>query len=255
MTGEDERLAPWLAAPDRAGVLTDFDGTLSPIVDDPEAAQPLPGAVDVLARLAARYRTVAVVSGRPVAYLLDRLGPLPGVTMVGLYGLEKRERGAIVALPEVRRWRQCVDDVAAASEAEAPAGVYVERKGLAVGLHFRQAPEHANWVQAWADQQARQSGLVVHHGKMSLELVPPVSTDKGRVVAALAAGLEAVCYVGDDVGDLPAFAALARLRRGGVATLAVAVRSGEAPPELVAQGDLVVDGSDGALAFLQRLAR
>jgi trehalose 6-phosphate phosphatase len=259
VTGEDERLAPWLApwlaAPGRAGVLTDFDGTLSPIVDDPEAAQPLPGAVDLLARLAARYRTVAVVSGRPVAYLLDRLGPLPGVTMVGLYGLEKREGGAIEVLPEVRRWRETVDSVAAASETAAPAGVYVERKGLAVGLHYRQAPEAASWVLAWAVDQAGRTGLVVHHGKMSLELVPPVPTDKGLVVAALAEGLDAACYVGDDVGDLPAFAALADLRNQGVATLAVAVRSGEEPPELVEQADLVVDGAEGAMAFLRRLAR
>jgi trehalose 6-phosphate phosphatase len=82
-----------------------------------------------------------------------------------------------------------------------------------------------------------------------------VSTDKGLVVAALAEGLDAACYVGDDVGDLPAFAALADLRNQGVATLAVAVRSGEEPPELVEQADLVVDGAEGAMAFLRRLAR
>jgi trehalose 6-phosphate phosphatase len=174
--------------------------------------------------------------------------------MVGLYGLEKRERDAIQVLPEVRRWRRTVEEVAAASETEAPAGVYVERKGLAVGLHFRQAPEHADWVGAWAAAQADRTGLVVHHGKMSLELVPPVSSDKGLVVAALAEGLRAVCYVGDDVGDLPAFAALARLRSRGVATLAVAVRSGEEPPELIAQADMIVDGAEGAMAFLEGLA-
>ena len=208
-------LAPWLEAPERAGVLTDFDGTLSPIVDDPEAARPLPGAVDLLARLAARYRTVAVVSGRPVAYLLDRLGPLPGVTLVGLYGLEKmdgwRGRGPPGRPPVARDRRRS----GGASEAAAPPGVYVERKGLAVGLHYRQAPKAARWVLAWAVDQAAGTGLVVHYGKMSLELVPPVSTDKGLVVAGLAEGLDAACYVGDDVGDLPAFAALGRLAQPG----------------------------------------
>jgi trehalose 6-phosphate phosphatase len=130
----------------------------------------------------------------------------------------------------------------------------VERKGLVLGLHYRRAPEHADWVTAWAADQAGRTGLVVHHGKMSLELVPPVSTDKGLVVGALAGGLDAVCYIGDDVGDLPAFAALAELRRSGVATLAVAVRSGEEPPELTKQADIVVGGAEGAMAFLQRLA-
>lgn len=234
-------------------MLTDFDGTLSPIVDDPEQARPLPGAADTLARLARRYRTVAVISGRPVAYLIDRLGPPAGVSLVGLYGLEKGGPDAVIVLPEAGRWRQCVDQVAAAAETEVPPGVYVERKGLTVGLHVRRAPEQAAWVDAWADEQARRTGLVVHHGKMALELVPPVDSDKGRVVTELADGLRAVCYLGDDLGDLPAFDALTRLAATGLATLAVAVRSSESPAALLAQADVIVDGPEGALAFLQQL--
>jgi trehalose 6-phosphate phosphatase len=249
----DARLAPWRESPSSAGVVTDFDGTLSPIVDDPDAAQPLLGAAETLARLARRYAMVAVVSGRPVAYLVDRLGPLPGVTLVGLYGLEKWDRGAVQPLPEADRWRQIVAQVAAAARTEAPPGVYVEPKELTVGVHFRQAPWHAGWVTAWAEAQAQRTGLVVHHGKMAVELIPPVATDKGVVVTGLAKGLAAACYLGDDLGDLPAFVALARLRLAGVATLAVAVRSDETPTPLLDQADLVVDGPEGALAFLQQL--
>ncbi|MDQ6614837.1 MAG: trehalose-phosphatase [Actinomycetota bacterium] len=253
MSDYDHRLTPWLESPGSAGVLTDFDGTLSPIVDDPEAAWPLPGVADTLARLAQRYPTVAVISGRPVQYLIDRLGPPPGVTLAGLYGLEKGERDGVQVLPEADRWRQTVDEVASAAENESPDGVYVERKGLAVGLHVRQAPQHADWIAAWADQRASRTGLVVHPAKMSVELRPPVETDKGVVVADLAEGLKAVCYLGDDVGDLSAFAALAQMRAHGVDTLSIAVRSEESPPELLEQADIVVDGPEGALAFLHRL--
>jgi trehalose 6-phosphate phosphatase len=251
--GRSEPLAPWHRAPLSAGVLTDFDGTLSPIVDDPEAAQPLPGVVDTLARLARRFPMVAVISGRPVAYLADRLGPPDGVTLVGLYGLEKGGRDGVHAHPDADRWRRTVAEVAEAAEMEAPPGVYVERKGLTVGLHVRRAPQHAGWVEKWARQQAQRRGLVVHRAKMSLELVPPVATDKGWVVADLAVGLDAVCYLGDDVGDLPAFAALSRLAASGVATIAVAVRSLEAPPALLERADVVVDGPAGALSWLERL--
>jgi trehalose 6-phosphate phosphatase len=253
VSGLDERLAPWREAPGRAGVLTDFDGTLSPIVDDPEAAQPLAGAAEVLTGLARRYRTVAVVSGRPVAYLIERLGPLPGVTLVGLYGLEKGDGGKVLALPEARRWRDTVTQVAAAAVSEAPLGVYIEPKGLTVGVHYRQAPERREWVEAWAEEQARRSGLVVHRGKMAVELVPPIAIDKGVAVAALADGQEAVCYLGDDLGDLPAFAALKRLAVTGVATVAVAVRSPETPPGILTDADHIVDGPEGALAFLAHL--
>jgi trehalose 6-phosphate phosphatase len=175
------------------------------------------------------------------------------VVLVGLYGLERADKGTVETLPEARRWREVMDEVAADAEAAAPAGVYVERKGLSVGLHVRRAPQHAGWVEAWSDAEARRRGLVVHVAKMSRELVPPVATDKGVVVDDLGAGLDAVCFLGDDVGDLPAFAALRRLRAGGADTMAVAVRSAETPPGLLEQADLVVDGPEGALALLQEL--
>jgi len=249
-------LAPWQDAPEFAAVLTDFDGTLAPIVDDPEAAIPLPGVPETLSRLARRFPLVAVISGRPVAYLIDRLASPPGVTLVGLYGLEKGDRGGITTLPQARRWRQVVAEVAQAAQAEAPPGVYVEMKGLSVGLHTRRAPARAGWVEQWAEAAARRTGLVVHVAKMSRELMPPVETDKGVVVAGLAAGLaglKAVCYLGDDLGDLPAFDALDRLAATGVRTLAVAVRSPESPPALLARADLAVEGPAGALALLHDL--
>jgi len=235
-------------------VLTDFDGTLSPIVDDPDAARPLAGVTDTLSELAGRCRLVAVVSGRPVAYLLDRLAGASGVVLCGLYGLEKVTDGAVDVLPEAERWRSIIDQVASAAEATAPAGVYVERKGLALVLHFRNAPDHAGWVDEWTAQQAAATGLVAHPAKMAVELLPPVQADKGTVVSSLAAGLDAVCFLGDDRGDLPAFDALARLAVAGVQTMAVAVRSPETPPELLERADLVVDGPEGALALLTQLA-
>ena len=82
----DDPFAAFLAAPDRAAILTDFDGTLAPIVEDPATAHPLPGAADVLERLAKRYAVVGVVSGRPVEYLRSRLGD--GLWLSGVYGLE-----------------------------------------------------------------------------------------------------------------------------------------------------------------------
>ena len=118
----------------------------------------------------------------------------------------------------------------------------VERKGLAVTLHFRRRARGRDWAAAFAAAEAARSGLVAHPGKMSWELRPPVPTDKGTVVAELAAGLGAVCFVGDDTGDLPAFEALRRLAAGGVTTLAVAVAGPETPAEVLAAADMVVDG-------------
>jgi trehalose 6-phosphate phosphatase len=251
------RLRPWLAAPMTSGIFLDFDGTLAPIVAVPDEARPLPGVASTLGRLARRYRRVAVISGRPLAYLAEHLGEGSGaVEFVGLYGLERRlgSGGPVVADAEARRWQAAVDAVAAAAQAAAPAGLRVERKGLAVTLHFRQAPELAGWTASFAAEQEGASGLVAHPGKQSWELRPPGPTDKGTVVEELAGGLRAVCFVGDDVGDLPAFAALTRLRATGVDTLSVAVGGAETPAEVLAAGDVVVAGPAGVLGVLEALA-
>jgi trehalose 6-phosphate phosphatase len=250
-------LAPFRRDPGSAAVVSDFDGTLSPIVAAADAARPAPGAVELLHRLAARYRRVAVVSGRPAAFLAEQLelaGHRPGLLAVGLYGLEEVDAGGTVrTLPAAETWRPVVAEAAGRAEAALPRGVVVERKGLSVTLHWRPAPAHAAAAIACAERLAGELGLELRAGRMSAELSPPLRVDKGTTVERLCAGAAAALYVGDDLGDLPALAALCRLRDAGVTTLRVAVASDEAPAELLAAADLVVDGVTGALALLAAL--
>lgn len=243
-------LRPLLTDPTRSAVLTDFDGTLAPIVDDPGSALPLPGAGDVLRRLGRRFGLVGVVSGRPVSYLVDRLGT--DLWLSGLYGLERWEDGRRVEAPEAERWRPVVAE--ATARAETQLGPLVEAKGLSLTLHFRTLPERADEARAWAREEAERTGLVVAEARASIELHPPVDADKGTVVEAAVEGMGAACFFGDDVGDLTAFTALERLATAGVATIRVAVNSAEADPELLERADVVVDGPEEALAVLEALA-
>lgn len=251
----DDFVAALRGDPSRGAVLTDFDGTLSPIVDDPAAARPLPEVPQLLRRLARRFARVAVISGRPVRYLLDALGPqdLEQLVLSGSYGLERFERGELVVDEEATAWMPAVEAVASAAEVDAPAGVYVERKGLSVTLHARTAPAHLAWVRQWASAQADERGLVLHDAKMSLELRPPLRTDKGTITESLIEGTDAACFLGDDVGDLPAFDALDHAEANGVRVLRIAVQSAEIPPDIAARANLVVDGPHGAVGFLRRL--
>src|SRR5579859_4469297 len=111
MSPDADLWRPWLDRPERSGVLVDFDGTLSAIVDRPELARPLPGAREALGALAARYGLVAVVSGRPVAFLVEHLA-VPGVRLSGLYGLEAWHDGEVAVDPLAEPWRTVVADVA-----------------------------------------------------------------------------------------------------------------------------------------------
>jgi trehalose 6-phosphate phosphatase len=175
--------------------------------------------------------------------------------LVGLYGMERASgEGEVDVSSAALAWTADLAAAADEAEATAPDGVIVERKGLATTIHYRLAPEESGWAVHFAADQVTRRGLVAHPGKMSVELRPPVTTDKGTVVAELAGGLKAVCFIGDDLGDLPAFSELARLRASGSSTLAVAVESAETPRQLIEGADLVVDGPGGVAGLLDALA-
>jgi trehalose 6-phosphate phosphatase len=249
-------LAPLLDDPAATAILTDFDGTLAPIITDPAAVQPLPGVGATLNDLSDRFGMVAVVSGRPVSFLADRLRPAARLRLVGLYGLERSEGpGEVVTEPGAEEWRRVVEGSVARLESGVPAGVSVEPKGLMVTVHWRRDPTRAETAIALAEAEAAATGLEAHRGRMSIELRPPLAIDKGSVVADLIDAFAAACFLGDDLGDLPAFAALDRASESrGAFTVKVAAVDDESPPELAAAADVVVGGPDGARSVLRWLA-
>jgi trehalose 6-phosphate phosphatase len=244
------------ADPAHGALFLDFDGTLAAIVDDPVGARPLPGVTALLGELAASFALVAVISGRPTAFLRAVLHVPPDVELVGLYGLER----ALGASGEAGEWAAVIDEVVAEARSGAPEGVYVEPKGLTVTLHWRHAPDARPWVEAFAARVGSARGLALHRGRMELELRPPLQVDKGTVVRALAAEqagrLRQVAAFGDDIGDLPAFEAVGRLGtpEAPVGAARVAAVDAESPPEVAERADLTVAGAAGAVALLRDLA-
>lgn len=250
--GENELIARFRDDPGSAGVFTDFDGTLAEVIDAADEVTPVHGAVDALSALTATYARVAVVSGRPATFLRTHLDG-HGLILAGLYGLERVTDGEIHIVTEARRWQPVVAEVTARAYDDAPEGLAVEPKGLSVTLHFRTAPALADQARAWVTARAEETGLVVSPGRQSYELRPPVTTSKGTVVADLAEGLGAACFLGDDHGDLTAFDALDDLAAAGVTVVRIAVRSDESPAELLERADLVVDGPTAVVALLRHL--
>jgi trehalose 6-phosphate phosphatase len=249
-------MAVLLEQPASSAVLSDFDGTLAPIVTDPALARPLPEAPGVLGALARHFGVVGVVSGRPVSFLAQRLAAAgPRVLLYGAYGLEWLEDGQVQRAPEVEPWLGAVAEVVAAARAAfAGEAVGIEDKDVSVTVHWRQAPDAGergrDFARLWADR----TGLVLQPGRMAVEFRPPVGIDKGSVVERLARGSHAVCFAGDDAGDLPAFVALDRLALDGTSTVRLAVADEETPPELAAAADVVVRGPAEALDLFRTLA-
>lgn len=239
-------------------IATDFDGTLAPLVADPQDSRPYPGAVDALAALAARGAQVAVITGRDATTVrqLGGLDAIPHVAVAGLYGLETWTDGALDTpdTPDaIERLRERLPAVVAAG---ADQDVWVEDKRLSLVVHARKAqdPQTAlaaldSPVRALADGL----GLEVHPGADVLEVRLP-GYDKAGAIRRLAAGRTAVLYLGDDLGDLPAFAEIATLRTAGTLAYSVAVRSSRVP-DVEGVADVEVADPAAAVALLDALAR
>ncbi|MEV6195868.1 trehalose-phosphatase [Streptomyces sp. NPDC051920] len=254
-----------LTRPARTVVALDFDGTLAPIVPDPDRARAHPDAVPALAALAPKVASVAVVTGRPAGVAV-RHGGFAGVAglehlvVLGHYGAERWDAvsGTVTA--------PAPHPGVAAVRAELPGfldrigawqGTWIEEKGRAVAVHTRRAADPQAAFEALRGplgELAARHGLIVEPGRMVLELRPP-GMDKGVALLEYIreTGAEAVLYAGDDLGDLPAFAAVEKLRSDGIPGLLVCSGSSEVA-ELAERADLVVEGPAGVVRLLAAIA-
>jgi trehalose 6-phosphate phosphatase len=246
------------AHPESAALLLDFDGSLAPIVVEPDAAAAPEATLTLLRRLVDRLLIVGVVSGRPLDFLARAL-PIAGIELIGQYGLEQRVGGRTVVDPAALRYRDAVAQAAAEAGRRWP-DLFVERKGaIAVTVHWRAVGDVEAAVASEIDALGAELGLAVYPTRMARELRPPVAVDKGSALRGLltdSPAAKVAAYAGDDRGDLPAFDALDVLEEQGRLSRAVriAVHSTEVPAELVERADLVVDGPAGLLEWLRALA-
>jgi len=252
-------LAELLAEPARSVVAVDFDGTIAPIVERPDDARPAPGAIEALAALCDRVGACAVVTGRAAAEAV-RLGGLDRVRrlqVLGHYGLQRYLDGELSSpdpVPEVDVARQRLRQLLTGA---AP-GVHLEDKEHSLVVHTRPAADPAAALDELTGpvrEIADELGLETVPGRYVVELRPP-GIDKGLAVRTLVEehDAHAVVYVGDDLGDLPAFAAVEQLRTEGRCGLTVASVGDDAPAALGERADVVVNGPEGVVAFLGALA-
>lgn len=245
------------AEPASSGLVLDFDGVLSPIIEDPtESALPDRTAA-ALRRLSARLGLLAVISGRPVAFLDNRIR-IPGVPLLGSYGIERSDNGIRRLDPEAAQWTARVGEASRALREllkDSP-GLRVEEKTVSVAVHWRQAPDHAaaaEEVRLVTARLADETGLRLEPGKLVEELRPPVDVDKGSALSALleaTPNLTALAYAGDDLGDAPALRKARAL--GGYAL--VVDHGQETDPRLRALADETYPGTEAFADWLGRLA-
>ena len=247
-------LAPLRDDPAHAAILTDIDGTLAPIVGRPEQAAVPEAARRALAELSRRYAVVGAVSGRRAPEARELVG-LDQIAYSGNHGLELLLPGVdgLQIDPSVQGRESAASEHLASLEPAAlrELGLRLEDKGPIQALHWRGAADESA-----AEGRAREiaagagrAGLEIHWGRKVLELRPGGGGGKGAAVAALIAGgsgVTAAAYAGDDRTDVDAFRRLREMRgRKRLETaVCVGVASGEGPPEIRDEADVMVEGPE-----------
>jgi trehalose 6-phosphate phosphatase len=253
-----------LRSPSQTLLASDFDGTLAPIVEDPERAYADPDAVAALGRLGERVGAIVVITGRPARTAVDlgrfrEVAGLDSMIVVGQYGVE--------------RWDAATDEYRIPPDPPQLSGVAaelpkildslrlgearIEDKGRAIAVHTRSLPDPNAALATLADplaDLADRYGLVLTPGKSVWELRIP-GVDKGATLRAIVDETAArhVIFAGDDLGDLPAFRAVRELAAEGVDGLLVCSASTE-EDALTELSDVIVDGPAGFAAWLNELA-
>ncbi len=245
-------LVATLAADPRHGaIVCDIDGTLAPIAPTPEQARVLPEALVELERLCEIYALVACVTGRPAGQARAMV-PIEGVAISGNHGLEVMVGDEVTVVAQAAKYAEPIHQARLAVENDGllpEMGCRIEDKGITFSVHFRGSPrpDHAlRYLEAQITPKLDRAGLAWSFGRMVLEVRPPVPIDKGSALKRLRGRrrITELLYVGDDRTDLDAFRE---------ATIRIAVRSAEAPRELIEAADACVDGPERVVGLLASL--
>jgi len=239
-------------------VFYDFDGTLSEIVEDPDAARPVDGAAEALIALSAGC-PVAILSGRDLADVRERIG-LPGLWYAGSHGFELTgPDGTHHQNPEAAASIPVLAEAAAelTDQLGHIPGVVVEHKRFGVAVHYRNAArDRVGEVAAAVRTAGQRTALRVTTGREVIELRPNIDWDKGKTLRWVldyirdneGAGPLLPIYLGDDITDEDAFDAV---DDDGIAIL---VRHSDDGDRATA-ARYALDDPDQVREFTERLAR
>ncbi|MFN8530367.1 MAG: trehalose-phosphatase [Anaerolineae bacterium] len=254
-----DALLPVITQP-HFGVISDFDGTLSPFVGEPQSAAILPACAAALDALRERGVPLALVSGRAVLDLQPRF-PRPGVIYYGNHGMDYWHEGKARIAEAAEVWEAPLQLLLAQLGEPLIPGVTVENKQVTASVHYRAAVNPAQARLALQEillPLCQRFGFRLSEDLYVWEIKPPVALDKGTALTAIikAQGLESVLFLGDDLTDFAAMQQLRRLRAESIVRgLSIGVIHPTSPPELFDLSDLTTNNVDDTALLLQWIAQ
>jgi trehalose 6-phosphate phosphatase len=244
------------------GLIFDIDGTLSPIAPTPTEARLYPGTSELLHK-AQKFAHVGIMTGRAVVDGAQLVG-VDGITYIGTHGLEwcdglpgvHEVKLAPEAIPYVEPGRYVLD--LAEKELAGLAGIIIQHKQVGGSIHYRQTvdPEEARrQILTKVAEPAHETGMKIGYGKRVIEVLAPVTINKGHGLRYLVEHfkLRGVVFAGDDRTDLDAILEVKQLRQEGIAAHAIVVQHSDTLPVLLKHADSVVYEVEGMIQQLQTI--
>ena len=214
-----------IRAASRILLLSDYDGTLTPIVSRPEEAILSPEVREKLRALAEKPAfSVGIITGRMLSEV-KALVRIEGLYYAGNHGLEIEGPGLTFVNPEAKAAQAEMKDLAQQFSARLAGigGVIVEDKGLSLSVHYRMVKNSQEKVVIEIFHQItspllRDGRIRVSSGKKVLEVRPPIDWHKGKAVETIIKEIKtvvggevgSVIYLGDDTTDEDAFKVIHR---------------------------------------------
>ncbi len=246
-----------------AGLLFDYDGTLSELVNDPRLATIEQRSEAAIHQLTKLIDVVGIVTGRAVRDVQTRLDTSEMV-VVGNHGFEWVVRGVHTEHGVAVDAANAVENALAEIEERLTRdnlveGVIFENKRLSGSVHYRQAPNQrkvGSVLIPLARKIAAAHNLRPTEGKMIVELRPIAEVNKGTAIYHIRDefNLAGMAFIGDDLTDVDGFESLRDIRNAGVAdTVAVGVLGPDTHPSVAVTADVAVTGVLGVADYLERL--
>ncbi len=241
------------------GLITDMDGTISEIPHNFLEWAPPPPVLPQLAKLVHRLELLAVVSGRKTEAVKEIIN-IDGVKYIGHYGMEWWENDHAVLHPEVAASLTAMRALAAELEVlSAVDGMIIQDKWATVSVHYhltRQPEAARQQILAVLEKSPHAKKMRLMHEKNNIGIVPMVDIDKGTAVTGLIKerNLQGAIYLGDDVGDVPAFKAIRRTRENrDFDGLAILVTGPETTQATLNEVDFILTGVPETVRLLDWL--
>lgn len=255
-TNHQDTLRALVTTPD-FGLISDFDGVLSPFMMLPEQAAITPANAQALDALAETGAVVALVSGRGVRDLNQRFAR-PWASYYGNHGMELWRDNAVVVADQVQPWMPPLEVMLTALGDTGLRGVIVENKGASASVHYRLADDPAaarEFLYRRLLPLSEEYGFELSEGQFIWEIKPPVTLSKGTAAETLVSEFQLghVLFMGDDITDIYAMRRLRELvasADGRLQAISIGVIHPTSPVSVLEACDLTANGVSDVEALL-----